>query len=447
MVYFMLRNMLQYMIVSILVIVSILFGYLVSSICVCIIVNILGPHAITNVSIDRLITGTILFQSIYTFLNLYYIVNIDKIFSVEKKDQLKHSPDRLPYISVIIPAYNEEDFIGKTIESVLNSCYPRSKLEVIVIDDGSTDNTYLEALRYPVKIIRHSRNMGRAEAIKTGIKYASNDIVVTIDADTVIHKYALRYLVLAFTDKAVGAVCGRLVVSRNGSILTCGQYVEYALGYAYTKTLRSHTGWMLIPSGAFSAYRKHLIEDTSISDTVAEDFDLGLHVIRKGYRLRYVREAIAYTDIPCRLSDYMRQRIRWCVGGLQVLAKHHDLFLRRKYGIVGLFGLPFHFIIGYAVLVMEFFGLSFLATLAILNPLVNYFGSYTTLLALVLWLVLLKLISIVLILPGVHYARNVDGERIGLLSILCYWLIYYYILLYAHVKGIIVYLKRGVTGW
>ena len=111
-----------------------------------------------------------------------------------------------------------------------------------MINDSSTDDIYDRVSKYPVKIIRHPRNIGRAEAIKTDIKYASNDIVVTIDDDTVIHKDVLRYIVSAFTDKDIGAACGRLIVPRNGSILTCGQYVEYALEYAYTKTLRSYMG-------------------------------------------------------------------------------------------------------------------------------------------------------------------------------------------------------------
>ncbi len=221
-----------------------------------------------------------------------------------------------------------------------------------------------------------------------------------------------------------------------------GQWVEYVLGYSYSKLLKSLTGWMLIPSGAFSAYRRSLVADARVDDTLAEDFDLGLHVIRKGYRLYYVWDAVAYTAVPRSLDGFVRQRTRWSVGGLQVLAKHRDMLFNKRYGVVGLFGLPFHYIIGYAVMVMELFGLSFLVVLGLSGVL-----SLAKLFLITTWLVLLKLYSLTLLAPGALYARRLLGEKIGLHHLLHYWFIYYYLLLYTVVRGLIVYLRELRTGW
>ncbi len=430
-------------VVAVLLILSIAGAIALNTIAVFIVSTVIGNKYADYLWRQFYVMGFIVFYTLYIYLDLVYILGYKNI---RRKTRLPPD-DALPPISIVVPAYNESKRMGRILQSILSSSYPRDKMEIIVVDDGSSDDTYVIASRYPVKVIRHKKNMGRGKAIETGVKEASYDIVVTIDADTLIDRNALKYIATAFMEQGVGGACGRLVVVGDKSVLGYGQYVEYSLGYAFTKTLRSLMGWMLIPSGAFSAYRRSLILDANVADTLAEDFDLGLHIIKKGYRLKYVSEAVAYTEIPRKLGDFIRQRVRWSVGGLQVIAKHHDMFLKRRYGIVGLFGLPFHFIIGYAVLLMEFFGLSFLATLAIVNPILNYFTSYTVLLALVLWLFILKIISIVLILPGAHYARKINKEKLYPYNLFCYWIIYYYILLYSHVKGILTYLKEGVTRW
>ncbi len=385
------------------------------------------------------VMGFSVFYMLYIFLLLVYLYKLPVL--VKQAEVL--DDDELPRISVVIPAYNEEKIIGRAIESVLNSNYPKSKLEVIVVDDGSSDNTYAVASRYPVKVIRHEKNQGRGKAVMTGYRNASGDIVVTIDADTILDRDALR-LVASYMvrDKRIGASCGRLKPLNSRGLLGIGQRVEYAIGYAYTKSLKSSMGWMLIPSGAFSAYRRELVVDADIHDTIAEDFDLGLHVIRKGYRLGYVKEAVAYTEIPSNLASYIRQRTRWSVGGLQVLAKHRDMMFNPRYGSIGLFALPFHLVFGFMVMVMEAYGLSFL----ILLLLAGYF-AIETFLVLVSWLILLKIYTTLLLIPGFIYSRSIIGEKIGLHHLILYWLIYYYLLLYTTVRGIIVYFKYGSTRW
>ncbi len=383
--------------------------------------------------------GFVFFYTLYILLLLIYLYYYPRAV---KPNPLVRD-EELPSVSIVIPAYNEEDRIGGVIENVLSIDYPRDRLEVIVVDDGSSDKTSIVASQYPVRIVRHGVNRGRGAAVMTGIRNAKGEIVITVDADTRLEKNSVKKLASIFRVYPwIGAACGRLKTPRTGKLLVLGQWVEYLLGYSYSKLLKSLTGWMLIPSGAFSAYRRSLVAGVDVSDTLAEDFDLGLNVIRSGYRLYYAWDAVAYTDVPETLGSFLRQRTRWSIGGLQVLAKHRDMLFDRKYGVVGLFGLPFHYVIGYAVMVMEVFGLSFLAGLALLGVILQ-----VNLLTLLIWLLLLKTYSLTLLAPGWFYARRILGEKLGLIHLLFYWYVYYYLLLYSVVRGVIVYLREFTTKW
>ncbi len=392
------------------------------------------------------IMGFFFVLTFYIFFDIYYISVLKDFFNRMHKHKQKQIGDS-PTISVVIPAFNEEKYIGETINSVLQSDYPKDKLEVIVVDDGSTDDTYKEAAKYGVQIIRHAKNLGRGKALETGVKYASGEIVVFLDADTKLKKSALKRLISAFDDPKVGGACGRLLVSSTRSnILTTGQKVEYALGFAYTKILRSAMGWLLIPSGAFSAHRRKLLLDLNLSDTIAEDFDLGLYIIEKGYRLVYINDAVAITEIPSTPKSYLKQRNRWTIGGLQVMGKHKSIFLNTEYGIVGVFGLPLHFVVGFAATLMELFGYVFLDALAVLSPLISYF-SPDKIIALFFWLILLKILSVILILPGYHFSKAVNKENIPLYEVFVYWFVYYYLMLYATARGIINYISGKNIEW
>ncbi len=199
---------------------------------------------------------------------------------------------------------------------------------------------------------------------------------------------------------------------------------------------------MLIPSGAFSAFKKKLVEGIDISDTLAEDFDLGLSIIEKGYRLGYVKEALAETLAPGSPKGFISQRIRWSVGGLQVLAKHRNLMLNPSHGIVGLLGIPIHFILGYAVSLMEFFGYIFRTTLLITGIISPYLG-----IVLALWLPLLKLYSIILLIPSMIYSRRILENKIKPVNVLLYWFTYYYLLQYTVIRGVFTYLTKSKIGW
>lgn len=384
--------------------------------------------------------GFAILYTLYILLVLTYITYYPRISEIQK------IPGRYdwPRISIIIPAYNEELNLPIVLKALKRLDYPRDKMEVIVVDDGSTDDTARVAEKHGVRVVRHEKNMGRGAAVMTGIREARGEIIVVLDADTKPREDSVKHIVYKLHSvDGLGGVCGRLVPVSSGSrLLGTGQKIEYLLGYAYTKTLRSTMGLMLIPSGAFSAFKKRLVEGIDVSDTLAEDFDLGLSIIERGYRLGYVKEAVAETLAPGSLKDFVSQRVRWSAGGLQVLAKHRHLMLNPSKGIVGLLGIPIHFVLGYVVSIMEFFGYIFMTALLVTGVISSYLGA-----VLVLWLLLLKLYSIMLLIPSMIYSRRVLGSKVRAVEVTIYWFIYYYLLLYTVVKGVYVYLTKHRIGW
>ncbi len=247
-------------------------------------------------------------------------------------------------LSVIIPAYNEEKSIATSIESLLEQDY--TNYEVVVVDDGSKDDTYSIALRYEgprVKVI-HQENRGKAEALNTGIRAATGSVVLTMDADTRLNSGALTALAGRFSsDKRLGALSGNVKVDNPRGVLQRLQEIEYTTGIGLNRKGQSMLASVMIVPGPIAAFRKEAVEKVSYfsPNTFAEDFDITLAILKERYRVEYEDRAIAYTIAPQGIEDLLKQRRRWYRGMMQVLAKHEDMFFRRKYGVAGLYGIPY----------------------------------------------------------------------------------------------------------
>ncbi len=242
--------------------------------------------------------------------------------------------DYNPKLSVLIPAYNEEKTIGECIRAVLASNYP--KVEITVIDDGSTDKTSEIAKKNGVRVIK-TNHLGKASALNDGLRKVNGDIIVVIDADSKIKKDALTKLASQFNDKDVGVASG-LVKTGGSSIIERFQKIEYAFVSALIKQ-HSNVG-IPIPFvyGAVSAFRKKALEDIGgfKGKTLVEDSDTYLEIIFKGWKAKAV-DAMIETKPAKSLAALVKQRIRWMFGGLQVIKEHVHKFGN---GLAGMYVLP-----------------------------------------------------------------------------------------------------------
>jgi cellulose synthase/poly-beta-1,6-N-acetylglucosamine synthase-like glycosyltransferase/spore germination protein YaaH/peptidoglycan/xylan/chitin deacetylase (PgdA/CDA1 family) len=251
-----------------------------------------------------------------------------------------------PKVAVLIPAYNEEKVIERTVRAALNSNYPN--LRVIVIDDGSKDRT-LEVARNAFKeeaaagrvLILGKRNSGKAEALNYGIEHiADAELFVGIDADTIIAPDAIARLVPHFINPKVGAIAGNAKVGNRVNLWTRWQALEYITSQNFERRALDVLGAVSVVPGAIGAWRVSAVREAGgyHIDTVAEDADLTMALLRRGYRVEYEDMALAYTEAPTNANGLMRQRFRWSFGILQAVYKHRGVFARK--GALGWVALP-----------------------------------------------------------------------------------------------------------
>ncbi|MGW1984100.1 bifunctional polysaccharide deacetylase/glycosyltransferase family 2 protein [Streptomyces collinus] len=303
-------------------------------------------------------------------------------------------------VSVIVPAYNESAGIEAAVRSLLASDHP---VEIIVVDDGSTDGTadLVEALGLPVRVIRQ-RNAGKPAALNSGLAAATCDLVVMVDGDTAFEPDTVRTIVQPFADPRVGAVSGNAKVVNRGGLLGRWQHIEYVVGFNLDRRLFDLAECMPTVPGAVGAFRRRALLDLGgVSDvTLAEDTDLTMALCRNGWRVVYEEGAKAWTEAPASLNALWRQRYRWCYGTLQAMWKHRGALVQR--GAAGKLGRR-----GLIYLLL------FQVLLPLLAPAVDIFALYGLVFLdpvriIGLWLAFLLL----QLLMGL-YAFRLDGERPG----------------------------------
>jgi cellulose synthase/poly-beta-1,6-N-acetylglucosamine synthase-like glycosyltransferase len=226
-------------------------------------------------------------------------------------------------VSVIVPAYNEQAGIDATLISLLSSKHP---IEVIVVDDGSTDGTAAAVERYRLLGVRliQQINAGKPAALNTGIGYARGRILVLLDGDTVFQPDTIHHLVQPFADPGIGAVSGNAKVANRTGLLGRWQHIEYVVGFNLDRRFYDLAGCMPTVPGAIGAFRREALADVGgvSEDTLAEDTDLTMAIVRAGWRVVYEEKAIAWTEAPAHLGQLWKQRYRWSYGTMQAMWKH-----------------------------------------------------------------------------------------------------------------------------
>jgi cellulose synthase/poly-beta-1,6-N-acetylglucosamine synthase-like glycosyltransferase len=252
-------------------------------------------------------------------------------------------PPYLPTITVLIPAYNEEKVIARTVEAVIEANYPAK--EIIVIDDGSSDRTLQIAHGYSQKGVKviHRPNGGKASALNHGLLFSRGEIIVIVDADSQVCKSTFIDLVQPFRDPEVAAVAGNIKVLNRQNWLTKCQALEYIASINIFRRALDIFGSVTVVPGALGAYRCDILVSGGEydPDTLVEDFDVTIKALKTGKVVQASNTAVSYTEAPQKVGDLIKQRLRWYRGNFQALWKHHDAALNSRYGFLQKLSFPF----------------------------------------------------------------------------------------------------------
>jgi cellulose synthase/poly-beta-1,6-N-acetylglucosamine synthase-like glycosyltransferase/peptidoglycan/xylan/chitin deacetylase (PgdA/CDA1 family)/spore germination protein YaaH len=249
-----------------------------------------------------------------------------------------------PLVSVIIPAYNEEQVIEASVARILDSDYPH--IEVIVADDGSKDRTsriIAEAFgNHPKVTLLNLANGGKAAALNRALAIARGEVIVALDADTQFEHETIPRLVRWFTDDRIGAVAGNAKVGNRVNLVSRWQAVEYVTAQNIERRALARFDAIMVVPGAVGAWRRKALDDVGgyPEDTLAEDQDLTIAIQRHGWRVAYDEDAVAWTEAPETFKALSRQRFRWSFGTLQCLWKHRRILGHGQPGGIGLVGMP-----------------------------------------------------------------------------------------------------------
>lgn len=269
-----------------------------------------------------------------------------------------------PSVTVVVPAYNEEEVIVSTVRSVLDSDYP--ELVCLVVDDGSTDGTLARLNQAfaddPRVRVLTQANRGKWQALNLAFQSIDTEIAVCVDADTRIARDAISEIVRPFADSKVAAVAGTVVVANTRNLLTRFQSIEYVNAQQIGRRAQEHLNGILVVPGALGAWRVEAVRDVGLfsHETLTEDADLTIWLRRAGYRIAYAENARSYTEAPTDVRSLLKQRLRWSFGNLQTLWKHRGAF--REFGPRRVF----------SMLDMVFFGY----VLPILSPILDALFLY-----------------------------------------------------------------------
>ena len=268
-----------------------------------------------------------LFSSVLFGILFFFLLFIFSIFIVSRFIKRKY-PNFEPNVSVVVPAYNEQANIKECIDSIYSLDYPKNKIEVIVVDDGSTDKTLEIATKYRKVRILTQNHLGKVEALNLGCAKAKYGFVLTIDADTAIDRKLLREMIAPFSSPNVGATSGNNVVKNKESIISAFQNVEYHFSNLIRNSFSTVFNNGIWFSGSLACYRKSSLKKIKYfkKDTMAEDQDVSLELRKSGYISLNVPNAFGHTIVPSSIKSLYKQRKRWWIGTLQSIVKNKSLF-------------------------------------------------------------------------------------------------------------------------
>ncbi|MFT4312165.1 MAG: glycosyltransferase [Candidatus Woesearchaeota archaeon] len=284
--------------------------------------------------------------TVIIFINLYIITFY--ILALLKAQYSSPSIKKYPEVTILIPAYNEEQGIARTIESCLKLEYG-AKIHIVIVNDASKDKTeqiVKPYLKHPqVKLLTLKKNQGKAQAMNIALKQITTPLFAVLDADSTISKKSLKNAVKMFSikrEEPIGAVMSKLKPeNENANVLERIQVIEY-LVVGLMRAISASLRFLHIAPGVLSVYKTDIVKKIGCFDAknLTEDFELGVRLKKNGYLIEYAHDSLVFTRTPNSLSLIIKQRIRWFRGFFQTHLKHRDIHFNKKHGLFGWFEFP-----------------------------------------------------------------------------------------------------------
>jgi len=378
---------------------------------------------------------------IYIFLTLYFLSLFVLIYFQNKKNFFSSPKITKEYfLDVVIPCYNEEKNIAKTIQSLLNSDYSYLK-KIIVVDDCSTDNSHSIIKKFTEKypqviVVKTPKNTGRASGAKNyGAKFSDSDFIGFVDADSYPERDAIKNMMGFFANKKIAAVTPSILTNKKEKLIEKVQSIEYKI-ISFTRKLLGFVDAIYVTPGPLAIYQKKAFDEVGGFDegNLTEDIELTWRFISKGYTVGMSTLSRAYTVAPDNFKEWFDQRIRWNIGGIQTINKYKKTFLKK--GMLGSFVLPFFVIswllgiFGLAVLFYSLFRRIFLQYLSVSYSLQAQTAILTlreinlTPNVLIFFGFAILILSLSFTIIALEYSKEKEFKKRGLFGIFIYTFVY-----------------------
>jgi len=372
------------------------------------------------------------------FISLFFQVFILITFFEKKENKLtknKKGSQTLFSVCIIVPIWNEEKTLRGTLQSLLALNYPKDKLEILVVDDGSTDNTLSIANEFkdePQIRIFSKENGGKHTAVNFGINQTKAELVGCLDADSFVDPEALREIITVFQNPEMMAVTPCMIVKTPKTFVQQAQKIEYTVG-ALLKRIFGDLSAIQVTPGPFSVFKKKVFEDLGLYKKAynTEDFEIALRMHKHGYKIGNAPKAYVYTTTPHTPYKLFKQRLRWVQGNLLNLIDYRELFFRVQYGHLGMLVLPMAVIYYFIALFISIYSvvnitqwigakITQVNSVGVTLPNITFDWFYVNTSTLSLLAVLLFVITLTLISFGIRMTK----ERGSLLELVSFFVVY-----------------------
>ena len=359
-----------------------------------------------------------LFLLIFIILSIYLIFLLFSLIYFRKKIINNNKSIKKPFISIIIPFYNEEKDILETLESLSKLTY--NNIEILLINDGSSDKSQKIVEKFiqnkdKFKLINNTKNIGKANSLNKGIKLAKGELIACSDADTITDDNIFEKIIPYFDNKKVGAVVTSILVKKQNNLIQKGIAVEYFLMLSIFQKIISFYNSVFVTPGQFSVFRKDVLVKIKGFDpnNMAEDNEIAFRIQKAKYLIKSCLEAKVYTSVPDNFKELSVQRKRWYFGAIQTYFKHKNMMFKKQYSNFGIIA-PITFfliILGLIFMILYLFKIIY----NVINLFIsNYNFNVEEILPKIFLIIVIFTIIVIFITYSEHIFKRVKGKKLNL---------------------------------